>query len=178
MQEIVASENLDPKGYLLSNNCYKSINRYSKLKAALKSSKTDLTQKFENVQSACVRWKRELPSDVSENENSSAKTSRPMPSLMSKSSSLHLGGPVQSYPVIPRIIRPGLFFQPVSRILQQTGAFPLQPLPIPRGSLASLNVASKAAKLNIEEKCFPGALHDVYNTELCIKNYKRAQLSR
>lgn len=93
----------------------------------------------------CLRWKRELPSDVSENENSSAKASRPMPSRMSKSSSLHLGGPVQSYPVIPRIIRPGLFLQPVARFLQQTGAFPLQPLPIPRGSVASLSVGSGAA---------------------------------
>ena len=92
-----------------------------------------------------MRWKRELPSDVSENENSSAKASRPMPSLMSKSSSLHLGDPVKSYPVIPRIIRPGLFLQPVSRFLQQTGAFPLQSLPIPRGSAASLNVASSAS---------------------------------
>ena len=149
LQEIVASENLDPEGYLCNNNCYKSINRYFELKAALKSLKTDLTQKFENVQgqSACVRWKREFPSDVSENENSSAKASRPMPSRMSKSSSLHLGGPwpVQSYPVIPRIIRPGLFLQPVPTFLQQTGAFPLQPLPIPRGSVASLNVASGAA---------------------------------
>ena len=52
---------------------------------------------------------------------------------------------MQSYPVIPRIIRPGLFLQPVARFLQQTGAFPLQPLPIPRGSVASLNVASGAA---------------------------------
>ena len=149
LQEIVASENLDPEGYLCNNNCYKSVNRYFELKAALKSLKTDLTQKFENVQgqSALVRWKRELPSDVSENENSSAKASRPTPSLMSKSSSLHFGGPVQSYPVIPRIIRPGLFLQPVSRFLQQTGAFPLQPLPIPRGSVASLslNVASSSA---------------------------------
>ena len=132
LQEIVASENLDPEGYLCNNNCYKSVNRYFELKAALKSLKTDLTQKCENVQgqSACVRWKRELPSDVSKNENSSAKASRPTPSLMSKSSSLHFGGTVLSYPVIPRIIRPGLFLQPVSRFLQQTGAFPLQPLPI------------------------------------------------
>ena len=92
-----------------------------------------------------MQWKRELPSDVSENENSSAKASRPMPSPMSKSSSLHSGGPVQSYPVIPRIIRPGLFLQPVSRFLQQDGAFPLQPLPIPQVSVASLNVASHGA---------------------------------
>ena len=146
LQEIVASENLDPEGYLCNNNCYKSVNRYFELKAALKSLKTDLTQKFENVQgqSACVRWKRELPSDVSENENSSAKASRPT-SLLSKSSSLHFGGPVLSYPVIPRIIRQGLFLQPVSRFLQQTGTFPLQPLPIPRGSVASRNVASSSA---------------------------------
>ena len=47
---------------------------------------------------------------------------------------------MQSYPVIPRIIRPGLFLQPVSRSLQETGAFPLQPLPIPREAVASLNV--------------------------------------
>ena len=52
---------------------------------------------------------------------------------------------MHSYPVIPRIIRPGLFLQPVSRFQQQTGAFPLQPLPIPRGSVASLNVPSGAA---------------------------------
>ena len=51
---------------------------------------------------------------------------------------------MQIYPVIPRIIRPGLFLQPVSRFLQQAGAFPLQPLPIPQVSVASLNVASSA----------------------------------
>ena len=34
------------------------------------------------------------------------------------------------------------------------------------------------AKLNTEERRFPGASHDVNNTELCMKNYKRAQLSR
>ena len=28
LQEIVASENLDPEGYLCNNNCYKSVNRY------------------------------------------------------------------------------------------------------------------------------------------------------
>ena len=144
LQEIVASENLDPEGYLCNNNCYKSVNRYFELKAALKSLKTDLTQKFENVQGQSVRWKRELPSDVSENENSSSKASRPMPRPMSKSSSLQSGGPVQIYPVIPRIIRPGLFLQPVSRFLQQAGAFPLQPLLIPQVSVASLNVASSA----------------------------------
>ena len=33
------------------------------------------------------------------------------------------------------------------------------------------------ARLNIEERPFPGASHDVNNAELCIKNYKRAQLS-
>ena len=82
LQEIVASENLDPEGYLCNNNCYKSVNRYFELTAALKSLKTDLTQKFENVQGQSVRWKRELPSDVSENENSSSKASRPMPSPM------------------------------------------------------------------------------------------------
>lgn len=145
LQEIVASENLDPEGYLCNNNCYKSVNRYFELKAALKSVKTDLTQKFENVQGQSVRWKRELPSDVSENENSSTKASRPMLSPMPKSSSLHSSGPVLSYPVIPRIIRPGLFLQPVSRFLQQTGALPLQPLPIPRVSVASMNVASSCA---------------------------------
>ena len=110
----------------------------------MKSLKTDLTQKFENVQGQSVRWKRELPSDVSENENSSAKASRPMPSPMSKSLSLHSGGPVQSYPVIPRIIRARLFLQPVSRFLPQAGAFPLQPLLIPQVLVASLNVASSA----------------------------------
>ena len=68
---------------------------------------------------------------VSEDENSSGKASSPMPSQNSKSSSQRTGGPVQSYQMIPRIIRPGLFVQAVSRFPQQTGAFPLQPLPIP-----------------------------------------------
>ena len=77
LQEIIASENLDPEGYLCNNNSYKSVNRYFELKAMLESLKTDLTQKFENEQGQSVRWKQELPSDVSENENSSAKASRP-----------------------------------------------------------------------------------------------------
>ena len=46
--------------------------------------------------------------------------------------------------MIPRIIRPGLFLQPVSRFLQQAGAFPMKPLPIPQVSVAPLNVASSA----------------------------------
>ena len=72
LQEIVVSENLDPEGNLCNDNCYKSVNKYFELKAALKS---DLTQKFKNVQGQSLRWKRELPSDVPVNGNSSAKAS-------------------------------------------------------------------------------------------------------
>lgn len=140
LQEIVASENLDPEGYLCNDNCYKSVNKYFELKAALKCLKSDLTQKFKNVQGQSLRWKRELPSDVPVNGNSSAKASRPMPDPMSKSSSLRLSG---SYPVIPRIIRPALLLQP--RPLQQNRAFPLYQVPVLPLSVASLNVASGTA---------------------------------
>ena len=144
LQEIVASENFDPEGYLCNNNCYKSVNKYFELKAELKSLKSDLTRKFKNVQSQSVRWKRELPSDVPVSGNSSAKASRPMPSSMTKSSSLRQGGQVQeSYPVIPRIIRPALLPQPASRFLQQTGA--IHQAPVLSLSVASFNVASRCA---------------------------------
>ena len=140
LQEIVASEELDPEGYLCNDNCYKSVNKYFELKAALKCLKSDRTQKFKNMQGQSLRWKRELPSDVPVNENRSAKASRPMPDPMWKSSSLRPSG---SYPVIPGIIRPALLLQ--TRPLQLTRAFPLYQVPLLPLSVASLNVASGTA---------------------------------
>lgn len=82
VHEIVASENLDPAGYICNNTCYKASIKYFELKNGLNDLKKKITENFEkkkeglqSVPESTVRWKRQLPTDLNENTSQVPKIS-------------------------------------------------------------------------------------------------------
>ena len=124
VQEIVSSENIDPEGFLCNDTCYRSVDKYYKLKNSLQELKKKMEENFDNTaKKQGVRWKRGVPTDVVNlDEKAAVKLSRPtfVPTARE--------GYPSSYPIIPRIIIPDtVTFSPsITSINPETA----EPMPI------------------------------------------------